>query len=641
MKITKISLFALIFSFTLFSGTAAAQVTIKTLAVYKKAVDFNFSSEWQYLSTDLYLFNTGKFGYLINQIVAANNVGKKKKKWQQETIQSIFIKAIIKDVKFFGSDMVYPIYNLKVSKDQDYTTQASANVEVIRLIDNLPLTGAKDFIDAELSGQIITQKNSNEFLRLVATQLQNISKYSKPNVAILDLVGELGKFIESKTTGKQYKFSSTIRLYEDQDFSKRLHSINIFVLLPSSIEKINVTTDNLTNYLNTTEYPIIDQKKLRQFLNFRRYPMIVIANYKSRYNSQPVIGDQINFDYIAERKLKVSNAYQSELINKDTYVQENMLISYLELFARFKLDINNYKLNKQNKITDDFSKNIFVIMTDYRKLVDMKKQKENEYYNSPIFQNEFKAKYQTVLNTAGIYLEADQDLKNIKDIMSVIERTNNKNRLKPDSLQMENDLQIMHSFVFPESEKKSLEAQRVNKHIKKTENLMYNQEYTKVIRDLATMQIDDQSLQKRDIYSKQASLTNCNLCRKKLNMALNSYTNRYLDDKKKQAITSNDEQKQKVVSLLFKMIQKKVCIENNIAAQNQDSIPEYFSLFEMEFNKFKGYIDQLNAIVRMNSNELSTDAILEQNMNIESISKKTNQSYTNLCSGLMDLCNCN
>ncbi|RLD83727.1 MAG: hypothetical protein DRJ10_02955, partial [Bacteroidetes bacterium] len=344
MKITKISLFALIFSFTLFSGTAAAQVTIKTLAVYKKAVDFNFSSEWQYLSTDLYLFNTGKFGYLINQIVAANNVGKKKKKWQQETIQSIFIKAIIKDVKFFGSDMVYPIYNLKVSKDQDYTTQASANVEVIRLIDNLPLTGAKDFIDAELSGQIITQKNSNEFLRLVATQLQNISKYSKPNVAILDLVGELGKFIESKTTGKQYKFSSTIRLYEDQDFSKRLHSINIFVLLPSSIEKINVTTDNLTNYLNTTEYPIIDQKKLRQFLNFRRYPMIVIANYKSRYNSQPVIGDQINFDYIAERKLKVSNAYQSELINKDTYVQENMLISYLELFARFKLDINNYKL---------------------------------------------------------------------------------------------------------------------------------------------------------------------------------------------------------------------------------------------------------------------------------------------------------
>ena len=638
MKIPRILLFTLSILFVVLKTNA--QVTIKTLAVYKKAVDFNFSSEWQYLSTDLYLFNTSKFSYLINQIVTANNTGKKKKKWQQETIQSIFIKAKIKDVKFFGSDLVYPIYNLKVSKDQDYTTQVAANVEVIRLIDNLPLTGAKDFIDAELSGQIITQKNSNEFLRLIATQLQNISKFSQPNVAILDLVGELGKFIESKTTGKQYKFSSTIRLYEDQDFNKRLHSVNIFVLLPSSMEKINVTSGNLTNYLNGTEDPLIDQKKLRQLISFRRYPMIVIANYKSRYNSQPVIGDQINFDYIAERKLKVSNAYQSELINRDTYVQENILISYLELFARFKLNINNYKLNKQNKITDDFSKNIFVIMQDYRRLVDQKKQRENEYYNNPIFENEFRAKYQTVLNTAGIYLEGDQGLKNIKDIMSVIERADNTSKLKPDSMQMENDLQIMHSFVFPESEKKSLEAQRVNKHIQKIENLMYSQEYTKVILDLKNMQIDDKSLQKRDIYSKQASLTNCSLCREKLNKALNSYTDRYLAGKKKEAIASNEEQKQKAVRLLFQMIKRKVCIEKNIAALNQDSLPEYFSLFEMEFDKFKGYINQLNEIVRMDVNELSTDAIIEQNRNIEAITKKINQSYNNLCSGLLDLCNC-
>ena len=632
-----------LFVFILFSVSVRfnAQVSIKTLAVYKKSVDFNFSSEWQYLSTDLYLFNTGKFSYMVNQIVTANNSGKKKKKWQQENIQSIFIKAKIKDVKFFGGDLVYPIYNFKVSKDQDYTTQVASSVEVVRLIDNLPLTGAKDFIDAELSGQIITQKNSNEFLRLIATQLQNISKYSKPNVAILDLIGEMGKFIESKTTGKQYKFSSTIRLYEDQDFNKRLHSVNIFVLLPSSMEKINVSSGMLTDYLNTTENPVINQKKLRKLVSFRRYPMIIVANYKSKYNSQPVIGDQIDFDYIADRKLKVSNAYQSELINKDTYVQENLLISYLELFARLKLDINNYKLNKQNKITEDFSKNIFVIMQDYRRLVDMKKQKENEYFGSPIFQNEFKAKYQTVLNTAEIYLEGDQDLKNIKEIISVIERKNKASKYKPDSLRMENDLQIMHSFVFPESEKNSLEAQMVNKHIQKTEDLLYNQEYIKVIRELNRMPVNDMNLQKRDVYSKQASLTNCVLCQEKLNQALNFYTDRYLAGKKKEAITINEEQKQKAVSLLFQMIKKKVCIEKNIAATDKDKLPEYFSLFEMEFNKFKGYIDQMNAIVRTDANQLSTDAVLEQNQNIEAITKKINQSHTNLCSGLIDLCNCN
>ena len=618
-----------------------AQITIKTLAAYKKTVDFNFSSEWQYLSTDLYLFNTTKFSYMINQIVTANNSGKKKKKWQEEHIQSVFIKAKIKDVKFFGADMVYPIYNFKVSKDQDFTTKVASSVEVVRLIDNLPLTGAKDFIDAELSGQIITQKNSNEFLKLIASQLQNIAKYSKPNVAILDLVGEMGKFIESKTSGKQYKFSSTIRLYEDQDFNKRLHSINIFVLLPSSIEKINVSSTNLTAYLSTAENPVINQKKLRQLISFRRYPMIVVANYKSRYNSQPVIGDQINFDYIADRKLKVSNAYRSELINKNTYIQENQLISYLELFARLKLDINNYKLNKQNKITEDFSKNIFVIMQDYRKLVDMKTQKENEYFSSPIFQNEFKAKYQTVLNTADIYLESDQNLKNIKEIIAVIERKNKAGKYKPDSLRMENDLAIMHAFVFPESEKNSLEAQMVNKHIEKTENLLYKQEYLKIVRSLNKMSVNDKDIEKRDIYSKRASLTNCSLCRDKLNEALNFYTDRYLAEKKRIALKLNEEQKQKAVTLLFQMINKKVCIEKNIAAMNQESLPEYFSLFEMEFNKFKKYIEQMNTIIRSDASSFSTDAVLEQNQNIDALTKKINQSYTNLCSGLLDLCNCN
>ncbi|MEN8122077.1 MAG: hypothetical protein ABFS35_17135 [Bacteroidota bacterium] len=638
MKITKILLFTV--SILLFVEVTA-QETIKTLAAYKKAVDFNFSSEWQYLSTDLYLFNTSKFSYLINQIVTVNNAGKKKKKWQKETIQSIFIKAKIKDIKFFGSDMVYPIYNLKVSKDREYTTQVAANVEVIRLIDNLPLIGTQDFIDAELSGQIITQNNSNEFLKIVATQLQNISKYSKPNVAILDLIGEMGKFIESKTTGKQYKFSSTIRLYEDQDFNKRLHSVNIFVLLPSSMEKINVTTGNLTNYLNSAENPVVDQKKLRQLINFRRYPMIVIANYKSRYNSQPVIGDQINFEYIADRKLKVSNAYQSELINKDTYVQENMLISYLEMFARFKLNINNYKLNKQNKITDDFSKNIFVIMQDYNRLIDLKKQKENEYYNNPVFQNEFRAKYETVLNTANIYLEADPELKNIKDIMSVMVQKSTKSGLNPDSAKMESDLKTLHSIIFPQSEQQSSESQMVKKHIQKTERLLFTQNYLNEIRKLENIPTETENIKYRDNLIKQASLTNCILCQEKLNDALNIYTKKYNKHQKLKAITKNEEQKQKAVGLLFDLIKKKNCIEKNIEAIDQDSLPEYFSLFEMELTKFKSYLDQLNNIVRKDITDFSTPVIIEQNHDIETLIGKTNFSHQNLCTHLSNLCKCN
>ena len=209
--------------------------------------------------------------------------------------------------------MLYPIYNFKVTETKENTIVETGNSEVVRLIDNLPLNESNEVIDAEITGEAITDKNSNEFLRLIGAQLQNLSNTSKPNVSVLGLVGELGKFIESKATGNQYKFSSTIRLYEGQDFNKRLHSINIFVLSPSSVSKVNLMADNLLNFMDTSSNPQINQSLLDKMISYKKYPMIVTVNYKSRYNSHPVIGDQINYDYLAERKLKIQNAYQNEL----------------------------------------------------------------------------------------------------------------------------------------------------------------------------------------------------------------------------------------------------------------------------------------------------------------------------------------
>ena len=47
-------------------------------------------------------------------------------------------------------------------------------------------------------------------------------------------------------------------------------------------------------------------------------------------------------------------------------------------------------------------------MQDYHSLIKLKEQKENEFSDNPVFHNEFKEKYETVLNTSNIYLEADQ-----------------------------------------------------------------------------------------------------------------------------------------------------------------------------------------------------------------------------------------
>ncbi len=626
-----------IFLFLLYNSVFA-QENIKTFAAYKQKVNFEFSSEWQYLSTDLYLLNSDKFAYLINQI-AMTGSGTKKKRSGNDYIQSLFIQATIKDIKFFGGDMVYPIYSFQIQKDEKYTTQIADNAGVIRLIDNLPLNASKDYINAEISGDIITNNNKNQFLMLVAKQLQNISRFSQPNTAVFELIGELGKFLESKTTGKQYKFSSTIRLYEDQDFNRRLHSINIFVFIPSSLKKVTVTTGNLSNYINS-ENPVINQKKLRQLITFRRYPMMIVVNYKSRYESEPVIGDQIDYEYIAERKRKISNAYKSELINEQTYTFENELIKYLELFVRLKLDINNYSLNKQNKITDDFRKNIFVIMQDYRKMLDYKNSKERQYYNNSGFNDEFKEKYENILNTAKIYLAGDQDLKNIKDVMNIIYRNAGQDNIKRDSAMMEHDLKVLHSINFPDSEKESLEARLVQKNIQETEKIVYDNEFSYLIDKLYITPLDENGIKNRDEYSKLASYTNCSLCRQKLTTALNEYTARYESMQKKEIEELNEQEKQKSMSLLFDYIKKKNCIESNLISLTNESKPEFFSLFEAEYSRFKGFLAALSNLVKINAENLNIENIQEQNANMQTLRKKITNSYKNLKTGFPDLCSC-
>ena len=622
----------------LLSIQLVAQETIKTYAAYKKTVDFNFTSEWQYLSTDLYLMNTDKFTYLINQI-AMNHSGQKKKRKGNDYIQSLYIQAKIKDVKFFGGDVVYPIFSFQIQKDDKYTTQISDNIGVIRLIDNLPLSTSKDYIDAEISSEIITNNNANEFLRMVAVQMQNISRFSQPNTAAFELIGELGKFLESRTTGKQYQFSSTIRLYEDQDFNRRLHSVNIFVFIPGFLPKVTVTTGNLTNYLKT-ENPQLNQKKLRELITFRRYPMIIVVNYKSRYETEPVIGDQIDYEYIAERKRKVSNAFKNELINEETYIFENELIKYLELFVRLKLDINNYSLNKQNKITDDFTKNLYVIMQDYRRLFDYKRQKENQYYNNPGFNNEFKEKYEIVLNTAKIYLAADQDLKNIKDVMDVLYRPMQDN-LQRDSAMLEYDLKVLHSINFPESENRSMETRMLQKYIRETENTLYNKEFAKVINELYTLPVDEENYKQLNKYNKLSGYTNCVYCSQKLNDAINNYMHRFEQQKKKQATEKNEHLKQSAMSVLFDFIKKKNCINQNLQSVDENNQPEFFSLFEAEYNRFKTYLSKLSDIVGSDAETLTVDELMEQNKQILTLQKKIEISYKNLTDGFPELCKCN
>lgn len=632
--------FSLIFILLLTTyQSTIAQTTIKTISALKHKCNYTFSPDWQYLSTDLYLLNPQKFSNLLNDIAAANSGKKKKKKFNEEFIQSLFIKAKLQNLKFLGGDVVYPIYNFKASENKDYTTVETGNVEVVRLIDYLPLNESNEVIDAEISGEVITQKNSNEFLKLIGVQLQGLAKNSKPNIAVLDLIGELGKYIESKTAGKQYKFSSTIRLYEGQDFNKRLHSVNVFVFAPSSLTKVNLMAENLTNYLDTASQPEIDQEKLVKLIAYKKYPMVVIANYKSRYNSQLIIGDQINFDYLNKRKIKIQSAFENELINKTTYNQELKLIEFLEFFADLKLNINNYKLNLKNNITNDYSKNLFVILKIYRDLLKTKNLRLIQFHGNQEFENEFLPKYDNVITTSGLYLNEQNSLTNIKQVAELLELGTNNDPGQLNADIAENRLRQLYSVKIPKDEINSEQAKEIRRLAANLEQNLHSHIFLPLIVKINQLTSDENGLREKEKIENNFGNTYCKKCKEELSAALTDYNTRYQKSEKNKLLQKNEEIRQKTVATLFKSLERKRCIEK-VISQNTDSLSTYNKLISIELEKLNILINDTGELLKTDSKATDAQQLNEQNYMLEAYIRKLETGFVNLCKNIGDDCKC-
>lgn len=617
-----ITLFTILFA----SFTANSQTSIKTIPALKQRSSYEFSNEWQYLSSDLYLLNSSKFSDLLNDIVHINSGGKRRrKKRNPEKLQSLFIQAQLRNIRFFGGDVVYPIYNFKISQNKEYTTVETGNTEVVRLIDNLPLATTNDVIDAEIKGEAITQNNANRFLKVIALQLQNLAKLSTPNVAILDLIGEMGKYIESRTTGKQYKFSSTIRLYEGQDFDRRLHSVNVFVFVPSTITEMEIHGNGLKTYVDTSSNPILNKKKLTRLIPFKKYPMIVIANYKSRYNSQLAVGDQINFDYLNKRKLKIEDARKNELINKTSYDQELKLIDFLTVFADLKLKINNYKLNKSSDVNSDQSKILFNILRIYRNLLKIRNIRIVQFRNNSEFENEFLPKYEAVISSAGLYLNAQNTLTNVKNIGEFMENPNRNKIIKKKG--EEEILRLLYSIKIPDTEKNSEQAKDLRRLIYDIESNLYDQEYVPIIIDLKALETNEAGLQEKERIENIAGNTYCQKCKTELAKALENYNKRYRENERNKLIQENETIKQQAMGVLFKVLDNKKSIESKLAA---DSTSNVNGLITMELKKLDNIINKTGETLKTDNNKLNMEELKEQNFMLLAYIKRLTNGFETL-----------
>ena len=497
-----------------------AQNVVNASAEYRKSVKYDFNAEWHYLSSDLYLFNAHSFSTLLQELYYSP-----KKKKKPDDIQNILITAKIDGNTLAG--ITYPIYNFNVDNSQgDMRTFTAANYEAVNIIDNLPLSSvAGGKIDAEINVDIITGDNPTRLYDFVAEQLTNISAFATPISATKTLVGELGSLIKAKSGRKEYRFSSTVRLYEEQDFNKRICGVSVYTLLPSQSEGSGADFSALDAYLDTAANPQLNRNYLQQLINQSQYPYIVAVNYKSKYISEPVIGDEITSESIEARNVKAKRNYDNGLITSDIYQQETRLSEYLTQFVQLKNSINNYLLNAKNRTTDDFSKMFETILTDYRTLRRIEMMRNREFAKNSIFQNEFKPIYQSVMRTAEIYLDGDNTTKDIKNIARMMATYSDRHQIKTDSAQNEEALRTLHAVKFPSGESVN-DISELNTLITKIEDRQYTQVFAAKINKLRNMEPSSSATEYCEKLKGDVNSTYCRRCRTEADSAIAEYTRR-------------------------------------------------------------------------------------------------------------------
>jgi hypothetical protein len=506
-----------------------AQHDISTTLVYNDTIDYPFTSEWQYLSSDIYLFNAGKFDKVINQMEFVQKGRKRSwKKNSKEKLEYLFVSAKLKNVKFMNnSDLVYPLYNFQINTDADrnYHTYVSDKIDHIRILDNLPIYKAGNTIDAEIKVQAISNNDSDKILNLIGSQLQGLSVIPTPTEALFKLVGEFGKFLVSNTKKKEYRFSSTIRLYETQNFDTRLHSIKIFVLHTKTNEVFQFDDALLSDYLGASDNPQLGREKLANLIHYSEYPLLVVANYRSMYKMKEISGDEITQDAIDERRARILVDFKNGHISDETYKQERDFLRFLTAFVEMKNAIQLYSLNQGAGNVEATKKSLPKVISRYNNLTSVKHEMEKKYEGNSFFNSVFRTEYDEILGFASMYMDADPNLKSAKELVAKLNELQELELSTMDSLSMERTLNTLH---FAQSMGdgflgKTKEGIRVQEFVNPIENQLHQRYFLPVVHQLNDCKNDFCGEQIGRILEKSRQTTQCLHCKKETEKVLSSY----------------------------------------------------------------------------------------------------------------------
>ncbi|MDR1170260.1 MAG: hypothetical protein LBK97_05435 [Prevotellaceae bacterium] len=600
---------------------------VETRMCFADTTAFPFSGEWQYLSTDVFLFNGHKFDKVINDIYLPSTKKGKKKILSSEKLEYLYITAQLMNVKYFGdNDVVYPLYNFQISNDSEskYQTFVSENIEAIRIIDNLPLYSAGNNIDAKIDVKALTSSDKDNIMGFFGRQLQNLAQTGGIGKPILALIGEMGNFIESNAKKKEYRFSSTIRLFEQKSFDTRLHSIRVYVMVTPNTPSIHMNTTAIGKFMDTCTVAELTKADLEKLLPYRTYPVIVVANYKSLYKLDGISGDEVNFANIDKRKVNVENNYRDKLISDDTYKQEKTFTDFLTIFANFKSQIELYTLNARTGNIDAANNALGSIVQSYVGLLNEYNLINFKYKDNNIFIKSFRSEYASIIDFASYYLENDPILRGIKGMCATLVDLNRSGiPLKP--ADQENVLRSLRhrDNLNADFNTKTKEGQNIATLISQVENSLFAQEFNPLILKLNSTPVKEDVKDVNIVQlSEKMSSTSCQICRDRTQDAIKHYYNRLEELQKASKLKEYTGLARNAEMSLLGYEKTLVLLKYNLNRYPQGSIE--FNTYSRRITETERDVNNLKDVIIINLNDKNSQTIESANTKILNLTDSVN-----------------
>lgn len=620
--------------------TSFAQSDINTKLLFEETTNTEFTSEWQYLSTDIYLLNTSRFERLINDI----DNDKKRLFKKNNEIEFLTITTKLQNLMYFGkSEIVYPIYNYKVSTD-GVTAKDSRNSntrEVIRLIDNLPVSSVDDVVEAKIEGKAVTKNRKTELLNVISDQLINISNFRSTTDAAFYLVGEMGQFMKSLISSTDYQFSSTIRLFEGDDFSQKLHSVKVYALLPPG-RNAHVRSDGLSELVQA-EDPVINRLVLEDLIKYGSYPVIVVVNYKSKYQMPVIVGEEVTPEMIAQRKTKMKDDFDNGLINEEIYRQEKAFTEYLETFSKLNKNLESYSLALQMGNQFYISQTLFDIVTNYREMLTIRQSRNTEYEGISAWETIFKPEYESILRNADVYMEKDRNLKSCRTIAENLFLMNLNDSVLENPGRREDFLNAFYAVDLPEDG--YLQASVVGKEILAQINILENRHQRDIfypqMKTLKMMAVNDSSQSYRNNLLAEVNRSSCKVCKMQVLEEIRRFDERHKEKRIAKAIIVKDSVVNAAEDKLFELYKKEECLAANLSAYEEEP-PVWFRLVDDKHRYLKGQLELLEVVLSASSEvpKERPEDIIDYTNHIKTLLTDLETGYSDVCQKVEGLCLC-